>query len=115
MIIFSAPQYSLIGPVALSETKNECNLTDTSRRSSRVATLDGGAVVTDFGYTDADRTFTVVAPASRAEYDTLLAMQQSWSQLVVSCDEGIFLGSPARLKSQGGKVTITIEVIRKLS
>ncbi len=115
MIILAAPQYSLIGPVALSETKNECNLTDTSRRSSRVATLDGGAVVTDFGFTDADRTLSIVGTASRADYDTLLAMQRSWSQWVVSCEEGVFLGSPARLKSQGGKVTITIEVIRKLS
>jgi hypothetical protein len=54
-ITISTPTFDTFGHITIN-AKATTDLGETRRRMNRVATLDGGAVVNDFGYSHADRT-----------------------------------------------------------
>jgi len=87
-----------------------------SRRLSRTATLDGGAVITDGGVTDADRSmdFTVAQIPEDAR-ETLWAMFQSQDLVHLSCPEGVFSGYLQRVKITDSGVNISFMVFEKLT
>lgn len=88
------------GSITLEIDATATNLGDTSRRVSRVATLDGGASIIDGGYTVADRTITVdLTGQDRETVDTLRYLFQTYSELVVLTEEGAFLATPERITS----------------
>jgi len=64
-----------------------------SRRVSRSATLDGGCIIVDNGYTPSDATLTIVisqiADATRLD---LLQMIKTHSAITVAYQNNIFLG-----------------------
>ena len=87
-----------------------------SRRLSRTATLDGGAVITDGGVTDADRSMeftTTQAPEDTRE--TLWVMFQSQDLVHLSCPEGVFAGYLQRVKITYSGVNIGFMVHEKLT
>ena len=115
MITISPAEYSSLPAVTLT-TSGDSDLATTTRRTSRIATLDGGAVISDFGFSQADRTLRIVSnSATRADYAALLALQSAYALLLCSCEEGVFLGSLARLQSTGQKVSADFYVKEKLS
>ena len=87
-------------------------VTARERRLSRSPTLDGGAVFNDGGFSEADRTFTLLArdltPAQVADLEAILA----YPQVRVSLPAGLFL---ARTKDFGfsgaaeSRITLWIE------
>ncbi|MCK4620725.1 MAG: hypothetical protein KAT62_00780 [Desulfuromonadales bacterium] len=115
MIISLSPAvYSATEPVVLP-LKSIGNLPDMARRSSRVATLDGGAVLTDYGYTDADRTWNIdLGALDEAVVGKLQALIKNESQIVAATAEGCFLGSLQSLGSRGGIITITFLPVERL-
>ena len=87
-----------------------------SRRLSRTATLDGGAVITDGGVTDADRSFDFTAiQAPEDTIETLWAMFQAEDLVHLSCPEGVFTGYMQRVKITASGVNISFMVHEKLT
>ena len=87
-----------------------------SRRLSRTATLDGGAVITDGGVTDADRSFDFTAiQVPEDARETLWVMFQSQDLVHLSCPEGVFSGYLQRVKMTASGVSIGFMVYEKLT
>lgn len=67
-----------------------------NRRMSRTATLDGGVSVYDTGYAPGDRTMNINVPhAPQDVIDFMSYMTKTYSEVVVSTRESIFIGNPA--------------------
>ena len=109
--------FSTIGPgdfVALD--MNTAPSREGSRRISRTASLDGGAVITDGGVTDADRSFDFSAiQAPEDTLETLWAMFQAEDLVHLSCPEGVFSGYLQRVKITASGVNIRFMVYEKLT
>ena len=86
------------------------------RRLSRTATLDGGAVITDGGVTDADRSidFTAIQVPEDAR-ETLWVMFQSQDLVHLSCPEGVFSGYMQKIKMSDSDVKVSFMVCEKLT
>ena len=89
---------------------------DVRRRVNRVATLDGGAAINDFGFSHADRTislrWTVTQRATEAAVDRLV---QTYSRLAVSTRAGVFLSAPEVFSPGPSESTLRLLVLAKLS
>ena len=85
------------------------------RRVSRRATLDGGSVVDDYGFSHSDRTFIVVAKVSGAKLDALNYLVRTFTSIMVSTIDGIFLGAFKDTRVKGNEVTIKILIKEKLA
>jgi hypothetical protein len=85
------------------------------RRVSRTATLDGGCVVYDTGYTDADRSITVSVPGPSAD-DLSFARHvcESCQAVRVFTPEGVFAGVPESHRVSSGTLKITILITDRL-
>lgn len=112
MIVFmSAPLFDVDGHVRL-EGVDPAGLSGFERRNNRIATLDGGAVIPDFGYSDADRTLNVQwKPESQLQIDTVVRLAKTYSRLIVSTMEGCFVGAPGpfALSNDSAQIQILIE------
>jgi hypothetical protein len=89
---------------------------EASRRVNRVATLDGGAVFNDFGFSEADRTMRLVfAPTSAAHEASVVRLVQTYSRITVSGPDGLFLAAPQTYTPGETTSTLTLLVERKLN
>lgn|SRR5574343_569679 len=71
----------------------DSELSHISRRVSRTATLDGGAIIVDNGYSASDATFSIVIrDIDNATRVALMAMISRHSAITLSVKENIFLG-----------------------
>ena len=87
---------------------------DTTRRVSRVATLDGGVAVNDSGYAEGDR--TIVAhwrPASAAREAAIERMVRIHSRVRVSTRHGCYLAVPEKYKPGTSRSELTLLVLEK--
>ena len=116
MIGLSSLEYSLTGTVLLERADAKSRLWDRNRRVTRTATLDGSAILTDIGYSDTDRTLTIVEPkVSEAIVTLVAALQEDYATILVVTREGAFRGAIKTMGVQDGDLTITFLVIEKLS
>lgn len=77
-----------------------------SRRVSRVATLDGGAVVYDSGFSVADRTVDIEIPApDEALVDAVDYIVQTYTQILLTMRDGAFLATPDNFRLSNGALT----------
>ena len=79
-LFISTPTFDLNGSLAL-RLADGSDIKSGARRVSRNATLDGGAVITDGGYSDADRTL-VIRYSEMTEADEIKLrdiFQTSWT------------------------------------
>lgn len=117
MIGLATQVFDLNGALLLFGTRAESELSEVSRRVSRTATLDGGAVVTDGGYTAADKTLKIVA--ERVSAETFAAAQylvRNYGSLMVATDFGLFLGAPESLSLDNtGRLRLTVLVTEELT
>jgi hypothetical protein len=113
--VLAAVEFDPLSPViidALPSTERG----DTSRRVNRVATLDGGAVFNDFGFTDADRTIRLVfSPLSAAHEQSVTRLVQTFSRITVSGPDGLFLAAPQSYTPSDTTGALTLLVERKLN
>jgi hypothetical protein len=89
------------------------NFNDISRRQERTPTLDGDAVITDFGFTQADRTFTLNINATEEQDNNLRQLIEEEYLFALSCREGLFYGSIKDKRGMGGNIRITFLVKEK--
>lgn len=88
---------------------------EATRRVNRVATLDGGAVFNDFGFSEADRTMRLVfRPDSAAHEAAVRRLVETYAQITATTEDGHFLAVPQTF-TPGETATLTLLVVRKLS
>lgn len=116
MIIISAPIYNLAGTIVLQEDRSTADLRTVARRVSRTATLDGGAVLDDAGFSDGDRTLTFgLRQPTAALYAALEEFAELYSRVIIATQDGVFYGGIERVYQRGGQVRLSLLVESKLS
>lgn len=85
------------------------------RRVSRSPTLDGGAALSDFGFSDADRTILVKWQPSLAIDQAVLRLIESYGQLNVSIRFGVYRAAPEVYRPGTDQSTLRLLVVSKLS
>jgi hypothetical protein len=84
-------------------------------RIQQTATLDGGSVISHYGFSHSDRKFQIVAEMTRAEVAILQGMIEDSTLFYLSCDEGYFSGVISRFVPGNGMASITFLVQEKLT
>lgn len=69
LVGISSIEFDALGHVVIDATYESAQGGERRRRMTRIATLDGGAVFNDFGFTDADRTIDLEWPPTSAVND----------------------------------------------
>jgi hypothetical protein len=114
-IFLATPTFDLNGHVALKQT-GETELRSNTRRVSRTATLDGGALFSDGGYSDADRSISVTyLDLSETDEAALWSIFESYPLILLSAREGCFYGAISNLKAIDGSGSFTFLVKEKKS
>lgn len=86
------------------------------RRATRSPVLGGGAVLSDGGYTDADRTFNYTwQPVSQSHNDSVARLLETYSLIKVHNREGTFSCSFTNFRDDGDISSIRLLPIEKLS
>jgi len=96
--------------IVLQEDPDGSKLDRFSRRVSRVATLDGGSVVNDSGYSDTDRTLIIEAEITEAQKASLEYMIENYSLWNVSSKTGFFSCAPQKMDCPNGQLNLTLLV-----
>lgn len=116
LAVVCAPVYDPLGYLELQVAADVTASEGTARRISRIATLDGGAVLNDAGYSDADRVFELrFTPPDRAQRDAVARLLRMYGQLVVSTDAGVFRAAPERLLQRDSELQLRLLVLARLS
>lgn len=114
MISITAPVFDIDGLIIVEQPDVD-GLSTITRRSSRIATLDGRAAFNDFGYSDADRILTIAwRPKSQAETDNIIRMIKTYSRLILASREGCFIGAPDDFRTDDNTVQFKLHVERRL-
>jgi len=114
MLTINAPFFDLDGHVTLLGVEPG-GLLAFARRNNRIPTLDGGAVIPDFGYSDADRTLDIRWTArDSVQVETVRRLAKTYSRLIVTTAEGCFYGAPGPFAISNGVVQIQILVEKRL-
>ncbi|WP_305046324.1 hypothetical protein [Geoalkalibacter sp.] len=115
MIHISAPTFDLDGSLLLARSRLS-NVRGGARRVSRIATLDGGAAVTDLGFSDADRTFQIAernpdqGAIAKAEY-----LMRTYPLLICSTEDGCYRGAVQSMRVRPGELELLFLVTERIS
>lgn len=86
------------------------------RRINRIATLDGGSVFTDKGYTHSDRVLSVTYPTVSVTHDdTARRILESHSRVTVAIGEGVFEAAPESIDITAEENTFNFFIVDKVS
>ena len=99
----TASEYSVI-----LEEKTDSMVERFTRRVSRSSTLDGGSVYTDSGYSDTDRTITLVADVTEEQQSVLKHIIQNYALITVATKDGCFTCRPKNFSLDNGEIRIII-------
>ncbi len=114
MIALSTITFSLTGHLILQESSASI-FSDLSRRVSKTATLDGGVLLTDLGYSEGDREFKLeLLTEDSTSILALKRLVEAYSLLYLSCKEGVYKGVIANLKYDTYPVTFNFSIKDRL-
>lgn len=89
---------------------------ETRRRVARVATLDGGAVVNDAGFSEADRTIELKWKTGAAAYEYLIErLVKFYTRVNISSMSGFYEAAVESYSVRGGESSLRLLVLSKLS
>ncbi len=103
MIVLSTLETeSVLGQALLINTNEEdTNFGNASRRQTRVATLDGGSVLQDRGFSNSDLTFVISAKEfSEGVFESLRYLVESFPEVRISTRIGSFIGTIRNLSDE---------------
>lgn len=92
MIVLIAPVYDGAGNVRIHALADS-GLDALSRRVTRRATIDGGAWIDDFGFSDGDRTFSVKAHLDVKSFEQVRGYVRAYDRLLLCTADGVFRGA----------------------
>ena len=96
IIGISTTIYDIDGAIILKDIlQRSTSVKSLTRRINKVATLDGGVIVEDRGFSEGDRNFEIFVPFSQTVHDIMLRLIKTYDQLLLTNDEGAFLVAPA--------------------
>ena len=110
-MIITAPIFDPNGEARIVPLK-QSDLNNFSRRVNRIATLDGGAVMNDGGYSDADQTFRVSFKKD-GQFENIKRMFQLYPLLNISHRNSFYTAAPENIVERDGLVTITLLIMKK--
>ena len=114
MIGLSTPTFDLDGSVLLLKTESS-DLTSTSRRVTRSATLDGKVSLADMGFSHGDRTLSILAQSiTKAKEASVFYLQENYPLLLLTCAEGAFVGTIDGMSRNESELNISFLVKEKL-
>lgn len=114
-ITLSAIDFDPAGVVHLRTVGGQ-TLGATARRVNRIATLDGGAVFNDYGYSDADRSITLAwQPTSAAAEAAVERLLMLYSTLHLATPQGFFIVAPETYTPGAAESTLSLLVAEKLA
>ena len=94
----------------------DTSIGETRRRVNRVATLDGGAVLNDRGYSEADRTIELQwRPTSATTEAAVDRLVQTYTRLCVAVRAGCYLVAPEAYTPGAAQSKLRLLVVSKLS
>ena len=113
--ILSTTTFDPLGYVSL-DVRQESLRGDRRRRVNRIATLDGGVVFAEGGYTHADRTITLTwAVRSVAEEASVARLIELYTRLRLAMDRAVYLVAPEVYAPGDVESQLTLLVVEQLS
>lgn len=114
-VTLSTPTFDPAGVVPLDVLPGQ-RFGEVRRRMNRIATLDGGAVFNDFGFSDADRTIVLQWPTrKRATEAAVERLVQLYAQVHLATPEGFYLAALEAYTPDAGQSSLTLLVVSKLA
>lgn len=114
-IILSSVSFDPAGVVPLNTLAGQ-TLGESRRRMNRVPTLDGGAVVNDFGFSEADRTIKLAwKPTRAATEEAVERLMSLYATLHLATPKGFYLVAPEVYTPGADESTLTLLVVSKLA
>ena len=114
-ITLESTVFDPVGVISL-EALPGSDLSASTRRVTRTATLDGNAVIIDNGYTSADSTLNVEAALTEAEARRLHHLMQTYPEIIASTPDGCYLGVIDSVRQgRDGSIAISFLIRRALS
>ena len=111
-VTFESTVFDPVGSIGLDALPGS-DLSASTRRVTRTATLDGNAVIIDNGYTAADSTLSVEAWVTETEYQRLQHLMQTYPELIASTLDGCYLGVIDALRPGGQGQTLVSFLIQR--
>jgi len=114
-ITFESTVFDPVGVISL-EALPGSDLSASTRRVTRTATLDGQAVIIDNGYTSADSTLAIEATLTEAEAQRLHHLMQIYPEIIATTPEGCYLGVIESVRQgRDGSIAISFLIQRTLT
>ena len=115
-ICLSSPTYDPAGSLWLKVDLAATKFRDCQRRVSRTATLDGGCLIYDNGFSEADGTIALgFLDMTVIQEESLRYLFQTYPLLCLAAPTGMFLGVIERMSLMNGKAMISFLVKEVLS
>lgn len=116
MIGLSARVFDPLGSIYLYQSQIDAStvggLYERSRRVTKYKTLDGGVSVVDSGYAVGDRSMVLgITKATPEQAATIVALAESYAQLVLTTPDGAFIVCPEMVRADGTSIKITLSFI----
>lgn len=112
MISISTIFADLTGSIIINNT-SKCDFTQMPARVSRIATLDLGAVIVHSGISEGDRTFFIDCDVSEIQKNRLTYIFSVSTIILVSCLEGLFIGTLSDFEIKNGQFKTKILIKSK--
>ena len=114
-ITLESTVFDPVGVISL-EALPGSDLSASTRRVTRTATLDGNAVIIDNGYTSADSALTVEAALTEADARRLHHLMQTYPEIIASTPDGCYLGVIESVRQgRDGSIAISFLIQRTLT
>lgn len=101
------------GHVLLDLVRRSSDTRALARRVNRVATLDGGAVINDYGVSDSDRTLVLAWRIDGETEGRIRRMMRVHSVVRVAVEDGVFRCAWASYSERDGEARVEMLVIER--
>ena len=113
-VLINPPIFAIHGDLRL-KVYGDVDLERVERRVSRTATLDGGAVLADTGYSSGDRIFELrLIGISQADSETIQTWTKNYATLHVATHQSVYEAAPERYSYASGVGQLRLLVISDL-
>lgn len=114
-VVLSTLTFDPLGSVALDVMPDQ-TFGESRRRMNRIATLDGGAVFNDFGFSEADRTVTLQWNVrSQAQEDAVQRLVQLYARVHLATNKGLFLAALESYNPGATESSLSLLCVDKLA